>query len=304
MADRAPTLLSGYIYAILAVLIWSGFNLVSRVGGISPLTAFDTTALRFGVAGLILFPIWCWQRPVRLFDKRILGLGIIGGISYSLFVYSGFKFAPAAYAAIMLPGTMPFLITLFAWLLLEERPSKLRCFGLGVIALGVICLASDSWRSPADVWLGTLLFLAGSACWSLYTVLSRRWAVRPWEATVGVVLVAAMIYLPVYLLFLPKTIAAASWNIIAMQGFYQGVMASILVMIFYLRAVATIGATGMGGFMALVPAISGFAAIPLLDEPVSATLGAGLVLTSVGAYFGSRPQPLQVHGKFETPGKP
>ena len=42
----------GYFYAALTVAVWSGFILVSRLGGKSPLTGWDVTALRFGTAAL------------------------------------------------------------------------------------------------------------------------------------------------------------------------------------------------------------------------------------------------------------
>jgi len=37
----------GYFYALAAALIWSGFILISRLGGISELGAFDVIAIRY-----------------------------------------------------------------------------------------------------------------------------------------------------------------------------------------------------------------------------------------------------------------
>lgn len=217
-------------------------------------------------------------------------LAIYGGIAYALLAYSAFKLAPATHAAILLPGLMPFGIAFFAWLVLDERLNRARRTGLCLIAAGVFCLAWDTLRHEQVAWLGDLLFIGSSLCWSYYTVLIRRMTITPWEATVGSALVAAILYLPVYLLFLPKAIAGTEWGTILVQSVYQGIVAVLLAMLIYMRAVTLIGPSGMGAFLALVPAIAGFAAVPLLGERLSVALACGLVLVSAGAFFGTRNQ--------------
>lgn len=275
----------------MAVAIWSGFILVSRAGGTTALTPYDTAALRFGTALLILLPIWWRQRrPLHLFSIPIILVAMFGGVIYALLVYSAFKYAPATHAAILLPGIMPFAIALLAWLILREKPNRARWYGLLFIAVGVPCLAWDTFREQGAAWIGDLLFVAGSFCWALYTVLVKKLRVTPWEATVGGAIVAALFYLPLYWLFLPKAMADVGWIMILMQSLYQGVLAIILAVLLYMRAVALIGPSGMGAFMALVPAIAGFAAVPVLGESLSPPLVLGLILVSAGAYVGTRNQ--------------
>lgn len=281
----------GCVYAVAAVLLWSGFILVSRAGGTTALTPYDTAALRFGTAMLILLPIWWRQRrPARLYSKPIIMVAVFGGVLYALLVYSAFKYAPASHAAILLPGLMPFAIAFFAWLVLGERLNRSRKLGLVFMAAGIPCLAWDTFAEAGLAWLGDLLFVLGSFSWAYYTVLVRRLSIGPWEATVGGAIVAASIYLPVYILFLPKAIGAVHWGMILVQSVYQGMLAIILAVLLYMRAVALIGPSGMGAFMALVPAIAGFAAVPLLGESLSLPLAMGLVLVSAGAYVGTRNQ--------------
>jgi drug/metabolite transporter (DMT)-like permease len=285
MPQRTETNSAGYWYAGLTVLIWSGFILVSRLGGVSPLNPFDMTALRFGTAALVLLPIWIVQRPLRLASARMASLALTGGLGYALLVYWGFKLTPATHAAVLLPGLLPFEIALFGWLLLGERLSHRRMLGLAFIAMGVGCVATESFRAGLASWRGDLAILGASLCWALYTVLARRWRVAPWAATVGVALLTGLVYLPIYALFLPKALAIASWTTILLQAFYQGILAVIVAMLFYMKAVATIGPMRMGALMALVPAASGFAATPILGEPLSFWSISGLVLVSAGAYL-------------------
>jgi len=183
---------------------------------------------------------------------------------------------------------LPFLVALMAWLVLGERPSPQRWLGLVGIAAGIACLATDSFGSSVGDWRGDLLILASSLSWAIYTVLVRRWQVAPWDATLGVGLVSAALYLPVYVLWLPHNLAAASLSTIALQAAYQGVLAVIVAMMFFMRAVAILGPTKVGTLMALIPAIAGTAAAPLLGEPLSPWLMAGLVLVSLGAWVGSQ----------------
>ncbi|HJW03645.1 MAG TPA: DMT family transporter [Azospira sp.] len=278
----------GYFYAALTVAVWSGFILVSRLGGKSPLTGWDVTALRFGTAALVLFPIWLLRRPRLSFDGRTVILAITGGCGYGALVYAGFKLTSAAHGAVLLPGMLPFLVALMAWVVLGERPSAQRWAGLLGIAAGVACLATDSFGGSAGNWHGDLLILAASLSWAIYTVLVRRWQVSPWDATLGVGLVSAALYLPIYLLWLPKNLAAASLSTIALQAAYQGILAVIVAMMFFMRAVAILGPTKVGTLMALIPAVAGTAAAPLLGEPLSPWLVTGLVLVSLGAWVGSQ----------------
>lgn len=281
----------GYACAALTVAIWCGFILMSRFGGTSGLSAYDVTALRLGTATLVLLPLWLWRRPPGVFGARMIALALLGGLGYALLVYSGFRYVPAAHAAVLLPGLLPFEIALFSWLVTGERPGRMRALALGVIALGVLSLAIENMAAGTSM-IGALLMVAASLCWALYTVLARHWRVPPWSATLGVSLIAAAFYLPIYLALLPKQIGTVSWTVAASQGFYQGVMAMIVAMIFYLKAIESLGTARTGSLMALVPAISGFAAVPVLGEPVSWWIAAGLLLVSAGAWLGNLNHPI------------
>src|SRR6202166_2421705 len=65
----------GSLYGLAAVSIWASWIVAARVGLKTSLTPWDITAIRFGVAGLILLPYllkkalpstawggWDWQR--------------------------------------------------------------------------------------------------------------------------------------------------------------------------------------------------------------------------------------------------
>lgn len=280
----------GHLYAALTVAIWTGFVLVSRMAGKGQLNAFDVTALRFGIAAALLLPLLLRRGLGTLRNpRRLLACTLSGGIGYALLVYSGFYFAPAAHGSILLSGMMPFLTAILAWRFLGERPGPQKRLALWVIAGGVLCMALQTFRHGLDgnSWIGDLLFVSASTSWCLFTILVRRWKIAPWDAAAGVSVSSALLFLPLYLLLLPKNIDVAPWQEIALQGGYQGVLVVIVAMVLYTRAVAELGPTRIAAIMATVPALSALLAVPILGEPLSGLLLLGITLVSLGALIGA-----------------
>jgi drug/metabolite transporter (DMT)-like permease len=290
MAEERQQLI-GYLAAAGTVAIWTGFILISRLGGKSALTAYDIMALRMGTASLLLLPFarslpaGSWRNP------RLWTLAMLGGLLYGVLVYAGFKQAPAAHGAILLPGMQPFLIAAVAFLLYGQKTSRLRLIGLACIGLGVtsaaVPLLGGQW-SPA-LLLGDGLIFVSSLVWAFYSVLARRWSFDPWTLTRFVAFASTLVYLPVYLLWLPKQLTAVPTSTLVIQGLYQGIGPTIVAMLLFLKAVSHLGAERTGAIIALVPVVAGIAAAPLLDEPLTGWLVAGLFCVSLGAYIAARP---------------
>ena len=276
------TLASGWLAALLAVACWSGFIIVSRIGGQSALLPTDMLALRFAIAAVLFLP---FARRYLMRGWRGLALALIGGLGYSLLAYLGFRYTSALHAAVMLPGLIPFAAALFSMLLLGERFAVMRQAGFALIAAGVLLMLFASGGSGSLT--GDLLLAAAAGCWALYTVLIRRWQIAALRGAVTLTLLSALLYLPLYWLYLPGQISQAGWQDILLQGVYQGVIAAVLAMLLYLHAVATIGPSAMGALMALVPAISSLAAFSLLAENGTGQMMLAVLLTSIGALLAS-----------------
>jgi len=274
----------GYLCALAAALIWSGFILVSRFGGISELTSYDVIAIRYVTCAFLVLPIWWIKFRFRLFDKRLVAASIIGGLIYALFTFQGFSTAPASHAAILLAGLMPLFIIVLSYFINGERPSMKKWLGIGLITLGIALLFLPLLQGGL-LNSGHFYFVAGALCWSLFSVLIKRWNISPWEVTISLAVVTFVIYMPFYLLFAPKAISINLWSAIAIQAIYQGFLATIVQVIFFVKAVQLIGPSSMGSMMAIVPLISGVSALFIFNEPFSLTLMFGLILVSFGAWF-------------------
>ena len=288
MTDRKQ-LFRGYLAAAATLLMWSGFSLISRLGGKSVLTPYDIFALRLITASLVLLP-FAGSMPAGAWrDRRLWLLTMLCSLLYCPLAYNGFKYAPASHGGILLSGLQPFLISIVAWLIVGTRPSRMRCIGLGFIAVGVACAAMPYFSVwSADSVFGDALILLSSVLWAFYGVLAARWGYSAWTLTRAVAFGSAIVYLPIYALWLPKELSAAPLSMLVIQSFFQGIVATILAMLTYLKAIALLGAERTAAFLALVPIVIGIVAVPLLDEALTVWLSAGIIFVSLGSYIASR----------------
>ena len=289
----SPTPFSDHTRGLLAagvvVLCWTGFNIVSRFGSTGTLTPYDIAALRFGVSGLIAFPFFFRLAPSGEW-LRYLTLALIAGIGYSLFAYIGFSYAPTAHAGIFINGGIPFWTVILVALTAGFHLSKQVFIALAVTTAGLLLII---WRSlgeigSSDVWKGDLLFLAAAWCWAMFGLLGRRWKVPPRTAIVSIAVISLALYLPVYLLWLPKTITSAPLGEIALQALYQGVIAALIASSMYTYACQSIGVYRASMMLALVPGASAFGAWIFLGEASPATTIIGLILVTIGATLATR----------------
>lgn len=283
--SAASDIKKGYLLLLITMLIWGSFTLMSRLGAKQDLTAWDITALRFATAFVVLMPIQLWRRELKfLLDKRILWLALLGGIGYSCAVYSGFSYAPAAHAAIWLNGFLPLATAISAWVVLKEPFGKNTWISLLFMAAGLGgMMAVMQYEGQFYLSIGDAFFVLGAALWGIYTVFLKRWMLPPWQAMAGVAIWTAIVYLPVYALFLPKKLAQASHMVMLEQGVFHGVFVVIIAMLTYIGAVERLGAFKTGSLLALAPFLAALAAVPLLNEPLNLAIGVGLLGMGIGA---------------------
>ncbi len=275
----------GYVLLLITMLIWGSFTIMARVGAKQALSPWDITALRFTVAFVVLVPIQLWRQEWRfLFDKRLLWLALIGGIGYSCAVYSGFNHAPAAHAAIWLNGFLPLATAIGAWIVLKEPFGKHTWLSLAFMACGLGGMIAVMWyEGEFHLSIGDAYFVLGACFWGFYTVYLKRWMLPPWQAMAGVAIWTAVIYLPIYALWLPHNLSQVSTANMLEQGIFHGVFVVIIAMLTYIGAVERLGAFKTGSLLALAPFLAALAAVPLLNEPLNLAIGVGLIGMGIGA---------------------
>ena len=280
----------GLLAALLVVVFWSGFNIVSRFGATASFTPFDIAAMRYGVSGMIALPFFLRFVPMRDWPRHAV-LACIGGLAYGLCVYWGFAFAPSAHAGVFVNGGIPFWTIVIMAVTSGFRIARPTVVALLLSTAGLLLIGFESLLAPAQgsAWIGDLLFLAAALAWAIFGLLMRRWQVKPQFGILGIASFSALVFMPIYLLWLPSSIAAASWGEIALQCVYQGVIASMLAAGFYSYAVQKVGAGEASMMLALVPAFTAIGAYLILDEALGLTTIVGIVVVSIGALLGALP---------------
>ncbi len=281
------TLFYGIAFGLLASFIWGGWPVFSKMATLQQITPWDITAIRFIVAGLILLPILLMRLPQTktLLIKGIF-LSIGAGVPYVLMATIGLTYAPSAHFGIIAPSTMLLFTTLGSIFLIGESITKLRLLGVACIFFGVIIVGANSLSSISGVTLqGDLMFVGCGLLWSSYTLLCKYWNIDAWMATALVSVISLALYLPGYLYLFPNNLSAMSLTTLLQQGMIQGVMTAILALYFYSKAVNLLGSSKGSVFAALVPPISLFLAVMLLQERITWAEQLGIVSVSIGILF-------------------
>ena len=300
---------TGIAAAVVTVAIWTGFIVIGRASAGRTLLPFDIGLLRVLGASAVLLPWGWWLTRGRrdTASSSLLGLsplplrqtvlaGFFGGFIYAVLCYAGFFYAPAAHASVLMPGSLPLWTALLAALVLRDRITPARALGLACIVVGDLVVGGASLLQAfngGSVWKGDVIFMSAAFCWSVYSVLARKFGLEAVRATIAITAFAFFTYVPLFTLLtasgvLPTHLASAPWGEIAFQALFQGVGSVVISGITFVQMVRAFGPVKSTMITALVPGLSALGAVLLLGEPLGWNLLAGLALVTAGILFGVR----------------
>jgi drug/metabolite transporter (DMT)-like permease len=301
----------GLCAAVITVLIWSSFIVVARASAAHHLLPLDIGFLRIVGAGCVLLP-WGWwlmraQRQAGEHVGSLFGLsplplrvtavaGFFGSMLYAMLAYSGFFFAPAAHASVLMPGSLPLWTSLLAMVLLHDKITRARAVGLACIVLGDLLVGGASLLKAFDggeVWKGDLMFMSAAFCWACYSVMVRRYALDPVRATIAITAFSCVFFVPVYGLsawmgLVPSHLSSTPVNEMVFQAVYQGLGSVVISGITFNVMIRHFGPVRSTMITALVPGLSALGAVTFLGEPMHLNLIAGLAMVTCGILFGVR----------------
>jgi drug/metabolite transporter (DMT)-like permease len=298
----------GWLAAATTITIWTSFIVIARASVAHNLTPLDIVFLRILGAGFVLLP-WAWwaMRRRKMPSVSLLGLsplswratvftGLLGSVLYASLAHSGFFFAPAAHASVLLPGSLPLWTTILAILVLKEKITRTRGIGLLCILGGGVSVGGASLLKAfegGDVWVGDLLFMSAASCWAAYGVFVRRQGLDPVHTTIAVTVFSVFTYLPVYAVLasaglIESHLLTAPGLEVVFQAVYQGVGTVVLAGIGFNLMIRYFGPIRTTMLTAVVPGLSAMGAALVLGEVLSTNTLMGLALVTAGILIGAR----------------
>lgn len=278
----APTL-QGYLYIVITMCIWGSFSLLARLNTYWGIAAWDIIAIRFGVSALILWLVLWLKRDWHfLFDIKAVILAMFGGVGYSCLVYSAFLLAPVVHGAVFLNGMIPVATALLMLIFLKQRPDKNTKIALIIIGLTLLIMYGLMLKDGLNFGLGDGLFLVCAFAWASYGILLKEWQFSAWQVVCSTAIWSAIIYLPIYGLFIDTNLDNVRLTHLIIQGTFHSIIVMIVATLTYALAVERLGAFFAGALACLAPFISALAAVPLLNEPLNHIMVLGLIGMGLG----------------------
>ena len=261
-------IVKGSLAACLVICIWSTWLVVSRVGAQSDLSIFDLAALRYGVSALVTLPVVAYYRPwEKLSIVRMTTITVLLGPLYIFCVFGGFKYSPVAHGGVFLNGSLPVLTLLIGVVFFSQKVSLSQASGLILIFLATFCSLQDINNSVGPLtWKGDVLFFISAIFFSGYLILAREWNLTMMEVVFCSSVLNCLVYLPIWIFFLPKGSFHVFSEEFLLQTFYQGIMPNIVGLLLVAYAAKNIGSAATAAFLAAVPPLSSIFGLIFLNE--------------------------------------
>lgn len=184
-SDSAQGKLRATLIGTIAIWLWAALALFTTLTPNVP--ALQLTAMTFTLSALAAVVMWLLRgdgviRHFRL-SRAAWALGVGGLFGYHALYFLALKLAPPLEAS-LINYLWPLLIVLFSALLPGERLRWFHIAGAACGLAGTVILIAGKGELGFD-WRYTAGYAAAFACaftWSIYSVLSRRFATVPTDA--------------------------------------------------------------------------------------------------------------------------
>jgi drug/metabolite transporter (DMT)-like permease len=166
-----------------------------------------------------------------------------------LLAATGLGLAPAHDQAAFNPGTVPLFVALIGVIAPGEKLTTTRRLGFVFTAAGAALFIgwyAAAWNPSRT--LGHGLGLAAAFLWACFTVIISKGKLHPLHAVALVSTGSLLIYLPIYVVMYGIRLALLPPADLAVQAIYQGIVVTIVSLIFYALAIDTLGMSGGAAF--------------------------------------------------------
>jgi len=271
-------------------LVW-GINFSVVKIALADFSPLSFNSVRFGLASLfLLILLWLVERDLSFRREdvgRLVLLGFIGNTVYQILFINGIARTTAGNSSLIL-ATTPIFVALLSSVLGVERVGRRVWRSVILSFIGILLIVQGAGRTLTltdQSWIGDLLILAGTICWSIYTVLSKPLLQRytPLKLTAWTMVMGT---LPLVLVSVPS-LENQSWSSVSLQGWlslaYSFCFAIAIGYVVWYTGVSRIGNARTALYENLITVIAVAVAWLFLSESMTLlqVLGAVLVLASL-----------------------
>jgi len=280
------------LYALLCAMVtFFSLNYIFARFALREFPPMQLTALRSGVAALILLAIWLARRRPALSRGDLFALALLGllGVTANQLLFAfGVPRTSVAHAA-LLSSLAPIMVLLIAALIRQERITPRKAGGMLMAVGGVAVLQTGAAGQAVVTVFGDALILLSALAIAVYSVLGKHVMARHDFVTVNAVsFLAGFLSLAPWLWpphgFSYAAVSARGW----LSLLYMAMFASVLGYLIYCYALTKLPASRVSAFAYLQPPLASLLAVPLLAEPLTGALLGGGALILAGVYVTER----------------
>jgi drug/metabolite transporter (DMT)-like permease len=286
-------ILIGLLCGTGSALGWAAGFVAAKHGITVGFSPADLAFHRFFWSGLLLMPLVLRDGIKDLGGfgwSRGLLMSVLAGPPQAMIAYSGFILVPLGHGTTIQPACAALFGLILATVLLHEKATATRMIGGVTIIAGLMVFGAESLTTFGRGGVGgDLLFATAGFFWAMFGTLLRYFRMSGTRAIAVVGVLSVVFYAPLYVIFVGfDNMLRLSLTENLVQVVVQGLLAGVLPIYLFARAVILLGAGRAATFPALVPGFSliiGFLAlgvIPSIPQLV------GLVIVVIGFRFTMR----------------
>lgn len=280
------------IAILLAVMLWGGSFAAMRVT-LKALSPWTVMWIRMMTSVMIMIPFAGKLRlhGYRAGDWRLLiPMALLQPCFYFLLESNALRLTTSSQAGVI-AASVPLMVSVGAWLFLNEELVRHTLAGLGLAMAGVVVLTllNNPGGKAANPILGNLMEMGAMICAAANMIivkqLSRRYS--PWALTALQVAAGAIFFLPGvwFLLQVPAT----TWTLpVVFSLLFLGGLVTLGAFGLYNWGMSRIAASRASVFINLVPVFAVTIGWGLLGESLSLAQGIAATVVICGVWFSQR----------------
>jgi drug/metabolite transporter (DMT)-like permease len=276
----------------LLVLFWGSAFSVVKIGlDFSPPVLFaGLRSLLGGLAMVVAALLWGGSPNLRRDWPVLLLLALFNVVLFIGLQTYAVLYLPSGSAAVLV-YLQPILVGLLAWLILGEKLTAAKVFGLLLGFSGITAVSAGSLSGGANAIapVGVILGAASAFFWALGTVYFKKY-----EARVSTLWAVAVPFVVGGALLTALSLVVEPWGEVSWAGafvaslIYSSLVGIALAWVIWFALVRAGEASRVAAYIFAVPLTAVLIGVVFLDEPLCYTLLVGAALIICGIYLVNR----------------